>query len=151
MPQSLSHVIIHVVFSTKHRTKCLKKPLRERLHAYMAATVRELEGCECYRVNGVEDHVHLAIRLSRTITIAKLVEKVKTSSSKWIKTLDADLVNFAWQGGYFAASVYYREVEKLLSYIDRQEEHHRKVNFMDEYLALLEESGIAFDERYVWD
>lgn len=151
MPQSLSHVIIHVVFSTKHRTPWLKKPLRERLHAYMATTVRELEGCECYRVNGVEDHVHLAIRLSRTITIAKVVEKVKTSSSKWIKSQDPELRAFAWQGGYFASSVYYMEVENLLAYIDRQEEHHRRVVFQEEYRVLLVQNGIEFDERYVWD
>ena len=151
MPQSLSNVIIHVVFSTKHRTPWLKKPLRERLHAYMAVTVRELDGCECYRVNGVEEHVHLAIRLSRTITIAKLVEKVKTSSSKWIKTQDPELLEFAWQGGYFATSVYYREVDKLLTYIDRQEEHHRRVVFQEEYRSLLVENGVEFDERYVWD
>ena len=88
MPQSLSQVIIHVVFSTKYRTRWLHKPLRQRLFPYMAGTMRDLEGSESYRVNGVEDHVHLAIRIGRTITIAKLVEKIKTSSSKWIKLED---------------------------------------------------------------
>ncbi len=151
MPQSLSNVLIHLVFSTKHRTSWLSKPLREPLHAYMATTVRGLERSECYIVNGVEDHVHLAIRLSRTITIAQLVEKVKTGSSKWLKGQDPALAEFAWQSGYFAASVYHRDLEKLRAYINGQEEHHRRITFQEEYRTLLEEHGMEYDERYVWD
>jgi putative transposase len=117
----------------------------------MAGTVRELERCECYRVGGVEDHVHLAIRLSRTITIADLVQQVKTGSSRWIKAQDRSLENFAWQQGYAALSANYPDLQHLLAYIDRQEEHHRKVNFQDEYRGLLNEHAIEFDERYVWD
>jgi|JI6StandDraft_1071083.scaffolds.fasta_scaffold12648_2 putative transposase len=151
MPQSLSQVIIHLVFSTKHRQPWLKAPFKQPLHAYIASTVRELERCECYRVGGVEDHVHLAIRLSRTITIADLVQKVKTSSSRWVKEQDRTLEHFAWQNGYAAFSVYYREMHRLLAYIDGQEEHHRKRTFQDEYRGLMTENGIEFDERYVWD
>jgi len=126
----------------------------------MAGTVRELDRCECYRVGGVEDHVHLAIRLSRTITIADLVQKVKTSSSRWIKEQvalrhslgdDVALEHFAWQQGYASVSAYYPRLSVLLDYIDGQEEHHRKMSFQDEYRALLNDHGIDFDERYVWD
>jgi putative transposase len=151
MAQSLSNVIIHVVFSTKHRTPWLHKPLRPRLHAYMATLVRGLERCDCFIVNGVEDHVHLAIRLSRTISIAKLVEKVKTSSSRWVKEQEEALKDFAWQGGYFAESVKYRELETLVNYINRQEEHHQRIEFQEEYRNLLIESGVEFDEQYMWD
>jgi REP element-mobilizing transposase RayT len=150
MPQSLSHVIIHIVFSTKFRTPWLVKPVRERAHAYIAAIVRDM-GCDCYRAGGVADHVHLAVRLSRTITIAQLVEELKTGSSKWMKTQGDDLKEFTWQRGYSAFSVYYREVDRLLAYIDGQEEHHRQRSFQDEYRDLLVEHGIDFDERYVWD
>lgn len=151
MPQSLSQVLVHLVFSTKNRHPWLKAPLRPSLHAYMAGTVRELDRCECYRAGGVEDHVHLAIRLSRTITIADLVQKVKTSSSRWVKEKDAALGGFAWQKGYASFSAYYLGLSGLLAYIDGQEEHHRKVGFQDEYRNLLNEHGIDFDERYVWD
>jgi putative transposase len=151
MPQSLSNIIIHVVFSTKDRVPLLHKSLCQELYPYLATTVRELERCECYRVNGVEDHVHLAVRQARTMTIAKLVEKVKVSSSKWIKGQGKELEAFAWQGGYFAGSVNYQDIDKLLAYIDGQEEHHRRVGFQEEYRALLHENGIEFDERYVWD
>jgi len=151
MPQSLSQVLLHVVFSTKYRHPWLKPSIRGKLHAYMAGTVRQLEHCECYRVGGVEDHVHLAIRLARTITIADLLQHVKASSSRWIKEQDPDLKPFAWQKGYGAFSAYYQELPRLLTYIDGQEEHHRKATFQDEYRGFLIEHGIEFDERYVWD
>jgi len=151
MPQSLSKVIVHLVFSTKFRNPWLNAQLRPKLHAYMAGTVRALEGCECYRVNGVEDHVHLAIRLSRTVTIADLMQHLKANTSRWIKEQDNALSEFAWQRGYASLSVYYRDIEVLLAYIDNQEEHHRTLSFQDEYRQLLKDHGLDFDERYVWD
>lgn len=81
MPQSLANVLIHLVFSTKDRCTCLSTALRPALHAYLATVARNA-GCECPRVGGVADHVHIAIRLSRTLTLAALVEELKTSSSK---------------------------------------------------------------------
>jgi REP element-mobilizing transposase RayT len=96
MPQSLSLVIVHLVFSTKDRLPRFEAPLRPHLHAYLAEVARNA-GCEAYRVGGVADHVHLAIRLSRTLTIADLVETLKTSSSKWLKTQSAALSDFSWQ------------------------------------------------------
>jgi REP element-mobilizing transposase RayT len=120
------------------------------MHAYLATTVRSLDA-ECYRVGGTADHVHLALRLPRTLTIAKLVEAVKANSSKWIKTHDASLQNFAWQRGYGAFSVSKTHLQPLIQYIENQEEHHRALSFQDEYRSLLEKLGIDFDERYVWD
>jgi putative transposase len=151
MPQSFSNILVHIVFSTKHRVPCLKDGLRQRLHAYMANTVRNLENCEAYRVNGVEDHVHLAVRLSRTVTIADLLQHVKANSSRWLKEQDEALEKFAWQKGYASLSAYYGGLDKLLAYIDRQEEHHRTVTFQEEYIQLLKEHGIPYDERYMWD
>jgi hypothetical protein len=89
--------------------------------------------------------------LSRTITVADLVQKVKTSSSRWVKEQDGALDQFAWQQGYAAISVNFSGLNELLEYIDGQEEHHRKVSFQEEYRALLKKNGIEFDERYVWD
>jgi putative transposase len=103
MPQSLSYLLIHIIFSTKDRAPLLSPELRSDLFAYLATVARNAN-CECYRVGGVADHVHLAIRLSRTTTIAALVEELKTSSSKWLKTQSPALANFAWQNGYGAFS-----------------------------------------------
>jgi putative transposase len=150
MPQSLSYLLTHIVFSTKDRAPVLDATVRPALHAYLATVARNVD-CECFRVGGVADHVHLAIRLSRTITMAHLIEELKTSSSKWLKTQSPALAAFAWQRGYGAFSVGPSDLNALLHYIDTQEEHHRTRTFQDEYRTFLTKYGIAYDERYVWD
>ncbi|HEY0976937.1 MAG TPA: IS200/IS605 family transposase [Flavobacteriales bacterium] len=150
MPQSLAHVIIHLVFGTKNRRPVLVQPYRASVHAYLATLSRELQ-CECYRVGGVEDHVHMAIRLHRTVAIADLVEHVKARSSYWLKQQDPSFKDFSWQKGYAVFSAFYPDADRLIAYIDNQEEHHRKGSFEEEYRALLIESGLEFDERYMWD
>ena len=150
MPQSLSYLLTHIVFSTKDRTPVLDATVRTALHACLATVARNVD-CECFRVGGVADHVHLAVRLSRTLTMAKLIEELKTSSSKWLKTQSPALASFAWQRGYGAFSVGPSDLNALLHYIDTQEEHHRARTFQDEYRAFLTKYGIEYDERYVWD
>lgn len=150
MPQSLSLVVVHVIFSTKERQPFLNNAIRAQAHAYLAATAREI-GCECYRVGGIEDHVHLAIRLSRTISIAELVEKLKTSSSRWAKTQSPELRRFSWQKGYGCFSVGPKDLDALIGYIGRQPEHHKKQTFEDEFRVFLERYGVEYDEAYVWD
>lgn len=151
MPQSLSYLLIHLIFSTKDRTRSLQdKEPRERLHAYLATIVRDDE-CECFCAGGVADHVHLAIRLSRSVTVAKLVEHLKTSSSRWIKEQGLASNTFAWQRGYAAFSVGPSDLPALRKYIESQEEHHRKHSFQDELRVFLKKYKVEFDEKYVWD
>ena len=150
MPQSLSLVIIHVIFSTKDRHPFLDTGTRPKLHAYLATVARNID-CEAYRVGGVADHVHLAIRLSRTVTIAGLVQDLKTASSKWVKTQSPELAAFAWQRGYGCFSVGPADVDALRAYIDEQENHHRTRTFQDEFRMFLKKYGVAYDEAYVWD
>jgi putative transposase len=148
MPQSLANVLVHIVFSTKDRTPWLSPDIREALFPYLGGILRNIE-CPLLQIGGVEDHVHLLIRLPRTMTIAQFVEKVKTSTSKWLKTRGVS--EFAWQAGYGAFSIGASDTETTVRYIQNQEEHHRKVSFQEELRALLREAGIEFDERYVWD
>jgi len=150
MPQSLSYLLTHIVFTTKDRAPVLDSVVRPALHAYLATVARNVD-CECFRGGGVADHVHLAVRLSRTITLAQLIEELKTSSSKWLKTQSPALAAFSWQRGYGAFSVGPSDLNALLHYIDSQEEHHRTRTFQDEYRAFLTKYNIAYDERYVWD
>ena len=139
-----------MVFSTKDRVPLLTPAVRAELHPYLATVIRNA-GCECYRVGGVADHVHLALRLSRTLTTAKLVQDLKVSSSQWLKTKSPTLAHFSWQRGYGAFSVGPADLEPLRHYIDTQEEHHRTRTYQEEYRAFLTKYGIDFDERYVWD
>jgi REP element-mobilizing transposase RayT len=150
MPQSLSNILIHLIWSTKDRHPWLEPGIREKVHAFLAGAVRQCD-CEAYRVGGVADHVHLAVRLSRTLSVADLVKEIKTASSRWLKTQASTLADFSWQQGYGAFSVGMRQKEILLHYIDNQEEHHRTGTFQDEYRAFLTKYGIEYDERYVWD
>ena len=150
MPQSLSQVVVHIVFSTKDRQKWLDAPISPRMHAYLATVCRDHD-CEAYRVGGVADHVHLAVRLGRTISQADLIETIKTSSSPWIKKQGHGYRSFFWQRGYGAFSVGFSQRDTLVQYIDSQEEHHRTTTFQEEYRELLRKYPIEFDERYVWD
>ena len=150
MHQSLSEILLHVVFSTKDRRHTIPTQLLTPLHAYLAGCCRNT-GCEGLRVGGVADHVHLAVRLGRTITVAALIEELKTASSKWIKLQAGGLNGFHWQRGYGVFSIGRSQLPALFRYIDAQPEHHRTKTFQEEFRALLQRYQIAFDERYVWD
>ena len=151
MPQSLARVVIHVTFSTKHRVPFLKDlEVRAELHAYMAVVLQEID-CEPILVGGVEDHVHVLCNLSRTITLADLIERVKTAPSKWIKERGRRYEDFFWQSGYGAFSVSQSNVQQVRDYMAGQEEHHRHVSFEDEFRALCRKHGIKIDEGYVWE
>jgi putative transposase len=150
MSQSLSLMIVHLVFSTKDRIPCLPAEIQSHLHPYLATVCRST-GCECFRVGGVADHVHLAVRLSRTVTMAHLIEELKTSSSKWLKEQSPALAQFAWQRGYGAFSVGPRDLPALIAYIDHQADHHRTRTFQDELRLFLRQYAIEHDERYLWD
>jgi REP element-mobilizing transposase RayT len=148
MPQTLSFNLVHLVFSTKHRAPLIHDDIRPNLHAYLAGTARRLD-CECFRVGGVADHVHLAVKLVTTRTAAKVVSEIKTGSSAWMKEQGVD--KFAWQRGYGLFSVGPADIGALIQYIDGQEAHHLKRSFQDEMRAFFEKCHVAFDERYVWD
>jgi len=150
MPQSLSQVILHIVFGTKERRPWLDLEIRPRMHAYLATVCRDC-GCEAYRVGGTANHVHLAARLSRTISPAELLEEIKKTSSAWIKRQGSQYGGFFWQGGYGDFSIGWSQLEELIRYIDRQEQHHRTQTFEQEYRELLRKYHVEFDERYVWD
>ena len=150
MPQSLSRILVHLIFSTKNRVAVLTPDIQKELYPYLAVVLRE-NNCPALKVGGFIDHTHLFFGLSRTLSIAQVVETVKTSSSKWIKTKGAEFSQFHWQGGYGSFSVSQSEAETVIRYIENQEEHHRKMTFQEEFRKFLERYQVPYDERYVWD
>lgn len=150
MPQSLARILVHIVFSTKHRQPFIKPEIENELYSYMASIFREYES-PAIIINGVEDHVHILCVLSRKIALSDLIEKVKKSSSKWIKTKGAAYKNFYWQNGYGAFSIGESGVEALKIYIADQKEHHRKKTFQEELREFFKLYKIEYDEKYVWD
>ena len=151
MPQSLAQVWLHVVFSTKERRPFLADDAFQHEMFRMLAHHLKQTGCVSASVGGHIDHVHLLIGLSRTITIAKLVEKIKTETSKWAKEKENCSSAFSWQSGYGAFSVSHSNRNSVDEYIRNQREHHKKLSFQDEFRELCKRHEIEIDERYVWD
>jgi putative transposase len=151
MPQSLAKVLVHTIFSTKERRPFLRNAaLRAEMHCYLGGILNQFD-CESMIVGGVEDHVHLLLRLSRTRSIAEVVKETKRGSSLWIKERDAAMQDFAWQSGYGAFSIGFSQVATVRRYIAGQEEHHRRYTFQEEFRRMLARYEVPYDERYVWD
>jgi putative transposase len=151
MPQSLSAVYIHLVFSTKHRQPFLRDlALRESLHSFLGGISKQLD-CPPIIVGGIEDHVHLLCGFGRTITQGNWVKELKRISSVWVKKQEKGMQDFEWQGGYATFSVSQSNLGQLERYIANQEEHHRKMSFQDELRELFRRHNQEWDERYVWD
>ena len=150
MGQSLVQNYIHIVFSTKHREPLIHQPVEAELHAYLGAICNKLE-CKAIKVGGYTDHIHILCMLSKKIALMKLMEELKSHSSKWIKTKGKDYENFYWQDGYGAFSVNPTEVHTVTTYIENQHQHHDKKTFQDEYRAFLKKYHVEYDEKYVWD
>jgi len=138
---------LHVIFGTKGREPWIAPEWRERLHAYLGGVAREL-GVVPEAVGGVEDHVHLLLGLRATHATAEVMREIKRASSEWIHGT-IGLPAFAWQDGYGAFTVSASLCPEVKAYIARQEEHHQRRSFREEYLDLLRKSGVEFDERYV--
>jgi len=150
MPQSLSAVYVHIVFSTRDRIAFLTdKSLRGRLHAGLA-TISNRLGCTTVIVGGVEDHVHLLVRQSPKICLADFIRDVKSTSTPFLKKQGGALSGFGWQAGYGAFSVSARDLNAVRHYIENQEEHHRNESFQDELRRVLLENDLEWDERYLW-
>jgi REP element-mobilizing transposase RayT len=148
LSHTLTNVLVHVVFATKNREKRLTAAVRDRLHAFLAALVKDEGGC-AHVVNGGLEHVHLLVRLAPSQSLADLMRKVKTNSSGWMRReLDP---HFAWQRGYSAFSVSHSQFGVVREYIANQEDHHRRRTFEDELVSLLKRNEIEFDEKYLWE
>jgi REP element-mobilizing transposase RayT len=151
MPRSLAKILVHTVFSTKDRRPFLRdKTLREELHLYLSGVLTNLE-CQPIIVGGVDDHVHLLCSLPGTGNPSEIIKGVKRGSSQWLKTKGADFREFAWQNGYGCFSIGFSQIKSVRDYIARQEAHHRKVSFQDEFRQFLRRYEIEFDEGDVWE
>ena len=150
MAHTFADVLIHALFSTLERRRILNQELRTELFPYMGGTLKRL-GCQPLLTNGPSDHVHMLFVLPARLPLADAIEKVKANSSKWVHERYVNKRDFAWQQGYTAFSVSPSNRQRVLDYITRQEEHHRKRTFQEEVMTFLKRSGIAFDPRHVFD
>jgi REP element-mobilizing transposase RayT len=149
MPHSFVYLILHVVFSTRNRAPDLNAELSARLFPYMGGIVKTLRGVP-FIVNGPADHVHLLLSLPAGVSIAEMMRVVKTNSSRWVHEQFPAHRRFGWQSGYGAFTVSGSRLEEVRDYIARQQAHHRKVSFQEEFLSLLKKHGLEYDPNEVW-
>jgi putative transposase len=143
-----TQIYYHIVFSTKERQPILAADKRESLYRYVWGILKNKE-VHLYRINGVEDHVHILIDLPPKLCLADLIREIKTSTSKWIRE-NAVFPGFThWQDGYGAFTVSHAEKDAVIEYIKDQEQHHRRISFRDEFRGMLEQFGVSYDEKYL--
>ncbi len=139
----------HCVFSTKERRPFITPELQTRLWPFLGGIARQNQ-MKAIEVGGVQDHVHILLSLPSTMAVAKALQLIKGGSSKWIHETFPEHRTFAWQDEYGAFSVSVSQLDKTIEYIRGQAEHHRKMTFQEEFLALLKKHRLEYDERYLW-
>ena len=144
-----TQILYQIVFSTKDREKTLIEQNREQLYRYIWGILKN-KNCTLYQINGIEDHIHIATHIHPTVSLSTLVKDIKVASSIWIKEQKIFPDFNGWQEGYGAFTYSIREKDTLIRYIKNQQEHHRNITFKEEYIELLQENGIEFDEKYLF-
>jgi len=150
MSHSYTCVLNHCVFSTRDRDATLAAEMRSRLFEYMGGVCRA-DRCSLIAANGTQDHVHLLVHVHPTVDVADLMREVKARSSAFVRETLGVRTWRGWQNGYGAFSVSASGVDAVKAYIARQEEHHRRMTFKEELVALLEKHGVQYDPKYLWE
>ncbi len=150
MPGTFSQILLHVVFSTKHREPWITPEVADRLYPYLGGIIRAEKGV-LYDIGGVEDHVHLFLRWRTDAAVSDLLRQLKSRSTSWVHQTFPTLSAFAWQGGYSVFTVSKSQEAAVKNYIAGQREHHKTEDFQSEYMRFLHAHGIEFDDRYVFD
>ena len=144
-----TQILYQLVFSTWSREKTLSENKREELYKYIAGILKNKK-CHLYRINGVEDHLHIVTHIHPTVALSGLIKDIKLASSDWIKA-NKIFNNFnGWQDGYGAFTYSIKEKDTLIEYVKNQREHHRVKTFTEELIELLNEHGIEYDEKFLF-
>ena len=150
MAQSLVKNYLHIIFSTKLRTEFIDKKIENELFSYIATICKDYDS-PAIQIGGTDDHIHILLNLSRKFAIMKVIQEIKAHSSKWIKTKGSKYEHFFWQDGYGAFSVCKNNLETIKKYIRNQREHHKEIDFKNEFVKILIENKVEYDEKYLWD
>lgn len=145
---TFTQILYQIVFSTKDRKPVLAKENRTKLFRYIFGILKN-KNCHLYRLNGVEDHVHILTSIPPSTSLAELVKDIKLGSSAYIKRNNLFPAFTNWQDGYGAFTYSFKEKDLLIEYVKNQEEHHKNITFRDEFIAMLNEHHIRFDEKYL--
>ena len=149
MSRTFTNLLTHIVFSTKDREPFIVPELKGELYAYLGGLTRELKG-KAYAINGTNDHVHMLISLPPIVATSDALRFLKSNSSGWLHDKWPRRRSFRWQLGFGAFSVSKSNVPTVVKYIQRQESHHRRVTFKEEFVDFLIRHEVEYDERYIW-
>jgi REP element-mobilizing transposase RayT len=150
MAHTFTHLLTHIIFSTKDRRPLLDADLKSRLFPYLGGIIRAHDG-KALIINGPNDHVHILASVAAKHSLSDLMRELKADSSGWVHKNFPEHKSFGWQIGYGAFSVSHSNVVDVEKYIANQEEHHRKVSFQEEFVAFLKKHEIEYDERFLWE
>jgi len=149
MANTYTSLHYHIIFSTKNRVRHISQEFEQRIWSYIGGIARAHK-MTALQIGGVEDHIHALVSTTATLSPGQIAQFLKGDSSKWIHQEFPALRDFGWQDGYGAFTVSKSNLPEVVSYIQKQREHHRKKTFQEEYLEFLEKHGIEYDERFVW-
>lgn len=150
MPNTYSRIYIHVVFAVQNRNSLINAEWEEELYKYITGTVQN-KGQKMLQINGIHNHIHFLFGMKPDCNLSELVREVKKSSNLFIKGKGFTKFNFKWQGGFGAFSVSHSQLDKVIKYISKQKEHHKKKSFKDEYLEFLDKYDLQYDKRYLFE
>jgi len=143
-----TQLLYHFVYSTKNRERTLSQGNRSRLYEYIWAILKNKK-CHPYRINGIEDHIHIATHVHPSVPLSDMVKDIKLACTSMIKEHSLFDKFSGWQDGYAAFTVSYRDKDKVIGYIKNQEAHHKIISFKEELIGLLNDHGVEFDEKYL--
>ena len=149
MAQSLSKLYVHIIFRIKTTSKQIRKEDRNELYAYIGSIIKQNDSIPI-AINGMGDHIHILCVMSKNISLSKLLENVKSNSSRWIKTKDIYYSKFAWQGGYSSFQVSASAHDRIKRYIENYEEHHKRMTYQEEVKLFLDKYEIKYNQDYIW-
>lgn len=150
MPNTYTQLYVQFVFAVKYRESLIKKDWKDELCKYITGIVQNNKS-KMLAINGVADHIHVFVGYKPTISIPDLVKDIKVASGLWINENKLTGSRFNWQEGYGAFSYRLRDIDEICHYIQDQEEHHRKKTFKEEYIGLLNDFAIEYEEKYLFD
>jgi REP element-mobilizing transposase RayT len=150
MAHTYTSLMAHIIFSTKDRAPVLASAWRPKLFAYMGGIIKKHDAMPIL-INGVDDHVHVFANVPASLALAELVQHIKGGSSYWVNRQPEFKTKLAWQVGYGAFSVSASKVDAVKTYIANQEQHHRKLTFKEELIRFLDEYGVEYEEKHLWD
>ena len=149
MANTYARIYFHIVFAVRNRKSLIRKDFQDELYKYITGIISN-RGQKLIIINGYRDHVHILIGCNTSFRLDETVKEIKEHSSKWINEKRLVQGKFYWQAGYGAFTVAEPNFQIIYNYIAKQEQHHTKKKFVDEYIELLKEQKVEFDPRYIF-